>query len=184
MQFESHSQIYIDLSGIYIRIVETAYWNWIGESTERAGPFSKMQPNKRANKRARVPYDKNFICSTLSRDNAPVIIHIFFQFMLSSVALLFIPHFLFCLSFFSFVAFRHCFSFVAVLSTSFSRMTFKKCYARLLCTTKFIVSSDQKWISICNRTKWSLIYFSCDSRMHCVTTARISFRILYMQEIS
>lgn len=123
--------IYIDISAIYIRFVEAAYWNWIGESTERAGPFSKMQPNKRANKRARAPYDNNFICSTLSRDNALVIIHIFFQFMLSSVALRFIPHFLFCLSFFSFVAFRHCFSFVAVLSTSFSRMTFQK---KMLCS--------------------------------------------------
>lgn len=36
---------------------------------------------------------------------------------------------------------------------------------RLLCTTKFIVSSDQKWISICNRTKWSLIYFSYEFRL-------------------
>lgn len=26
--------------------------------------------------------------------------------------------------------------------------------------TKFIMSSDQKWISICNRMRWCLIYFS------------------------
>lgn len=141
----SQPDIYIDIdiSGIYV-----LWKRHIEIGSEKApnelGHFPKMQPNKRANKRARVPYDNNFICSTLSRDNAPVIIHIFFQFMLSSVALRFIPHFLFCFSFFSFVAFRHCFSFVAVLSTSFSRMTFKKCCARLLCTTKFIVSSDQK----------------------------------------
>lgn len=35
-------------------------------------------------------------------------------------------------------------------------------FRRVLCERrKFIMSSDQKWISIWNQMRWSLIYFSC-----------------------